>query len=544
MTVISRAARLLAGLALLSAASSALSAQPGPPGRALSLEDALTLATGTSETIGLARAGVQRAVGGQYQARSALLPQINTALNYQRQLQNQFQAITQRFAPADGGTGGPPADSGGGGDGFADSPIARIFASPYTVTFTAQASQQLFDGGRAIAGTRAARAQRNAAEIGITTAEAQVQLDVTQAYYDAVLSDRLVAIAESSFVQSERTLRQVQLTYDVGNTSEFELLRARVTRDNQRPGVLQTRTQRTGAYLRLKQLLDLPLDDALTLTSPIVEAPVDAPVAPSAPVTTMVVDAEAALATDPRVRSAVAEVVATVDTSANQRLAIKQVEQNVEASRQQFRAAKAARWPSLSISTTYQRFAYPDDGLPRSLNDFFPNWTVGAGLSVPIFSGGRLKGEVLAAEALYDESRLRLAQAREAAALDARLQVEQFEASQAAWLASVGTAAVAQRAYEIAEVRFTEGLSTQVELSESRVQWQQALANRAQAARDLQVARVRLSLLRALPITAPGATTGAATAAPAGAAPGPNTRSAGAPAGGPTQPGTPGGGTD
>lgn len=546
MTVTSRAARLLAGLALLSAASSSALAQPqpGPTARTLSLEDALMLASGTSETIGLARAGVQRAAGGVYQARSALLPQINTSLNYQRQLQNQFQAITERFAPADGGaTNGPPADSGGG-DGFTDSPIARIFASPYTVTFTAQASQQLFDGGRAIAGTRAARAQRNAAEIGISTAEAQVQLDVTQAYYDAVLSDRLVAIAESSFVQSERTLRQVQLTFDVGNTSEFELLRARVTRDNQRPALLQSRTQRTSAYLRLKQLLDLPLDDALTLTSPIVEAPVEAPAVAATPVTSIVVDAEAALATDPRVRSAVAAMVAAADTSANQRLAIRQVEQSVEASRQQFRAAKAARWPSLSISTTYQRFAYPDDGLPRSLSDFFPNWSVGAGLSVPIFSGGRLKGEVLAAEASYDESRLRLAQAREAAALEARLQVEQLEASQAAWLASVGTAAVAQRAYEIAEVRFREGLSTQVELSESRVQWQQALANRAQAARDLQVARVRLSLLRALPIVTPGAASGAANAAPTGAPSGTNTRSAGAPAGGPTQPGTPGGGTE
>jgi outer membrane protein len=536
MTVTSRVARLLAGLALLSVVPVTLHAQP----RTLSLEEALALATGSSETIGLARAGVQRAQGGQYQARSALLPQVNTSLNYQKQLQNQFQAITERFAPASGGSNGPPADSGGG-DGFTDSPIARIFASPYTVTFTAQASQQLFDGGRAVAGTRAARAQRNAAEIGISTAEAQVQLDVTQAYYDAVLSDRLVAIAESSFVQSERTLRQVQLTYNVGNTSEFELLRAQVTRDNQRPAVLQARTQRTGAYLRLKQLLDLPLDDALALSSPIIEAPVEAPTAPLAPVTSIVVDADAALAADPRVRSAVANAVADVDTSANQRLAIKQVEQTMEASRQQFRAAKAARWPSLSVSTTYQRFAYPDDGLPRSLNDFFPNWSVGAGLSVPIFSGGRLKGEVLAAEAAYDESRLRLAQAREAAALEARLQVEQLENAQAAWLASVGTAAVAQRAYEIADVRFREGLSTQVELSESRVQWQQALANRAQAARDLQVARVRLALLRALPISAAGS---AAMGAPSGAPSGTNTRSAGASAGGPTQPGTPGGGTE
>ncbi len=547
MTANPRVARLAAGLALLAVAAQALfapgaHAQNAPPPRALSLEEALALAGGSSESVGIARAGVDRSRGQQLQARSALLPQVNTSLNYQRQLQNQFQAITQRFAPADGGTT-QPGDSAAGGDGFTDSPIARIFASPYTVTFTAQASQQLFDGGRALAGTRAARASRNAAELGVTSAEAQVQLDVTSAYYDAVLADRLVAIAESSFVQSERTLRQVQLTFDVGNTSEFELLRARVTRDNQRPPLLQARTQRTTAYLRLQQLLDLPLDQPLTLTSPIVEAPVAEATAQAAPVTSIVVNADEALAADPRVRRAVDSVVAASDTSVNDRLAVRQVEQGLEAARQQFNAARAARWPSLSVSTLYQRFAYPDDGVPRSLADFFPNWSVSAGLSVPIFTGGRLRGDALAAEAAYDESRFRLQQAREAAALEARLQVEQLEASQSAWLASVGTADVAQRAYEIAEVRFREGLSTQVELSESRVQWQQALANRAQAARDLQVARVRLALLRALPIA--GATPVPATnAAAQGAASQRTTPRAGATAGGTTQPGAPGGGTE
>jgi outer membrane protein TolC len=122
--------------------------------------------------------------------------------------------------------------------------------------------------------------------------------------------------------------------------------------------------------------------------------------------------------------------------------------------------------------------------------------------------------------------------------------VEQLEGAQAAWLASVGTAAVAQRAYEIAEVRFREGLSTQIELSETRVQWQQALANRAQAARDLQVARVRLALLRQLPLGA--GTSGATAGAGAGQSSmtqGTTSRPAGGAAGTTTQPGQSGGGT-
>ncbi len=56
-------------------------------------------------------------------------------------------------------------------------------------------------------------------------------------------------------------------------------------------------------------------------------------------------------------------------------------------------------------------------------------------------------------------------------------------------------------AYEIAELRYREGLSTQLELSDARLLLQQAQANRAQAARDVQVARVRLALLPDLPLT-------------------------------------------
>jgi len=535
MTVTSRVVRLCAGIALLCTTASALHAQPAPPARALSLEDALALATGTSEGVGLARAGVTRARGQQTQAASALLPQVNTALNYQKQLQNQFQAITERFGGGGGGGGGED-----GGD-FADNPITRIFASPYTVTYALQASQPLFTGGRARAGLAAARFSRNVSELGVTSATAQAQLDVTQAYYDAVLTERLVAIAESSLVQSERTLRQVQLTFDVGNTSEFELIRARVTRDNQRPQYLQSRTQRELAYLRLKQLLDLPLEQPLTLTSAIQETLAEPPPpARAVASTSLAVTRDEVIAQDPRVREAVRQVVADMDTTLGERVPVRQAALGVDVARQQLKAARGQRLPQLSINTNYQRFAYPDDGLPNSLADFFPNWTVGFGVSLPLFTGGRVRGEILAAEAGVEEARLRLQQAREGAELDRLQSLMRLEEAQSAWLASVGTAEQAQRGYEIAEVRYREGISTQLELSETRVQLQQALANRAQAARDLQVARVRISLLQELPLA--GAT---GPALPPGQAPLSTMRpsqSAGA-AGAFTQPGAPGGGT-
>ncbi|MBL0890946.1 MAG: TolC family protein, partial [Gemmatimonadaceae bacterium] len=203
----------------------------------------------------------------------------------------------------------------------------------------------------------------------------------------------------------------------------------------------------------------------------------------------------------PGVASPVPGVGGQGDTPNAARTAVLQARKEVEIAQQNLRSTRALRLPQLSATTNYQRLAYPQNILPSSLNDFLPNWTVGIGLSLPIFSGGSVTGQIQTAEAGLVEARQRLKLAQEGATLDARQATLQLAESEAAWQASIGTAEQAQRAYDIAEVRFREGISTQLELSETRVQLQQALANRARAARDLQVARTRLTLLPYLPLS-------------------------------------------
>jgi outer membrane protein TolC len=183
----------------------------------LSLDEALRRAVGASENVVIAKSGEQRARGQIFQAKSVLMPQLATTVNWQKQLQNQFASIARSAGAVDSGAGTTPS-------------FTRIFASEYNFNLGITGSQALYTGGRAMAGIRAARAGRESAEIGITSAQAQSQLDVTQAYYDAVLADRLLSISDSSLVQAERTLRQVQISRSVGSTAEFELIRARDTR--------------------------------------------------------------------------------------------------------------------------------------------------------------------------------------------------------------------------------------------------------------------------------------------------------------------------
>ena len=474
----------LAALLLLVLPLTGVTAQaptaPAPTG-ALSLGDALRMAERKSANVRIAQAGAARAAGQQRQADSQLLPQVNGSATYQRAIQNQFQAISEQFAQPDTGAT-PPAD-----DGIANSPLAQIFAAPNTAILTLSATQNLWTAGRLSAQRAGARAGRDAADIQLTSARAQALLDVAASYYDAVAAERLQAIADSTLELTERTLKSVELARSLGTASEFDLLRARVTRDNARPASIMARGNRTAAMLRLKQLLEIPLATPLTLTTPIRD--------------------DAGIVTAPMAAVELADSRSVApDTSVGARAIVRQAQAQLDASEQALTAARLARLPSVQLSTLYQRFAYPPEGtfLPGSLDLYFPNWTVTLGLSFPIFTGGRLSGDRAIAEANVMEARARLQQARDGAEVDALLAIVALEQAQAAYLASVGTDAQAEQAYRIAEVRFTEGLSTPVELTESRVQLQQARLQRVTSARDLEVARLRLALLKDLPINLGG----------------------------------------
>ena len=479
-------------------------------GRQLSLDEALRLAESQSEAVRIAQAGVHRARGLQLQARSQYLPQVGATLTYARTLASQFEALADAGPPAPppGTPPVPPSDgttyyspctrylaaagateaqrlasletfarcSAGTGGSIDFSKVG--FGSKNQYQLGLQGSIDLYSGGRAQSQNRAAAASRTSAEIELVSQRARLALDITEAYFDAVLADRLVAIAESSLAQTESVLGQTRLARQVGNQSEFDLLRAQVTRDNQMPALLQRRTDRDLAYARVKQMLNLPGPERVTLTTGLTNED------------DLIQVVRSTTATPP---------TAEPDTSSVGRAPVRQLNEALRAQQEELRIARSSWIPTVSLSTQYARLAFPSSGLP-DLGNFLTNWTVSLSASVPLYTGGRTKGTTMVAEAALREAEARYEQVREAASLDAQHALALMAQAQAALAASQGTSEQAARAYNIAEVRYREGLSTQVELNDSRLLLQQASANAALAVRNVQVARMRVALLRDLPL--------------------------------------------
>ncbi|MDQ3812115.1 MAG: TolC family protein, partial [Chloroflexota bacterium] len=391
--------------------------------RSLSLTEALRIAESQSEEVAIARAAVTRARGDQMRARSQFFPQLYGSASYTRTLASEFEALRG----SDTSTAPPPPPC----TTFVPNPSLPVTqrldsleravecaqnANPFAAfgnlpfgqanqwRLGLSASQTLFAGGRIVAQNRAATAGRRVADVALTSARAQLLLDVIQAYYDAALSDRLFAIAQATYVQAETTLKQTQLARQVGTQPEFELLRAQVTRDNQRPVVIQRQSERDIAYLRLKQLLNLPLDQDVSLATELGDT-----VSPAVPRLTV------ATATLP-------------DTAVSARAPVRQATENVTAQEALLRVARAERVPSLSLTSDYGRVAYPGGGLP-DWGQFRSNWTVGVSLRVPLITGGAIRGDELVARANLEEARARLEQTRELAQLDSRNALAQLQAA-------------------------------------------------------------------------------------------------------------------
>lgn len=473
-------------------------AQPAPAGtRVLTLDDALSLAGANNEQVSIAEAGVTRAAGNQLRARSERLPQLNGAASYDRALQSEFSGLfdstgpsctplqVNPAAPLDDRVTEieralidcpPSSNPFSGGDANA-LPFGRKNTYRLGLVF----SQVLFTGGRIRAQERQAELSKTNADWTLKSTRAQLALDVAQAFYNAALADRVVAISEESYAQADRAFQQTKAQREAGRLSEFELLRAQVSRDTLQPDVVRQRALRDVTYLRLKQLVDLPLDAPIQLAANLD----DAVLAPPQPYATALAEAEAAMARK-------------ID-----RIAVTQAQNDVQLQEAAVTIAAAQRKPAISLNSIFGLVAYPT--LLPAFVDWRRNWTIGASLSLPIFTGGRIAADEAIAKAGVAEQKARLSLTRELADLDVASTRAELVGALAAWQASAGTIQQAARAYEIAELRYREGLSTQLELSDSRLLLAEAQLNRATAARTLQVARVRFALLPQLPLSSTGA---------------------------------------
>ena len=436
---------ILAGLAALPAGAQT-------PARAdtlrLTLDDAVARALAQGQEMRIARAQVQDADGQVREAVADGLPKVTGTILYTRQ----FASIYQNLA-----TGPDTGVAGAFADIFKNSP----FGAANTWNAQLQATQLLFDGGKFLAGLTGARAYHHAATEQAAQTAADVSLNVKTAYLNAVYAAALVAVAEDNLAQARDQLHQVTLFHNAGTRSDYDLLQARVDAANQEPDVIQARSGLEVAMLALKRLVNVPADQPLVLATPL------SPVEGTVPV---VADTTLGAADPPQLEAAEAGV--TVQEAA-------------------VKVARGDRWPTLTVGTTFSEQAFPQQFSPFGAN-YLRNWNAEIRVSIPIFQGFKTVGSIERARAGLEQARAQRDQVRAQTALDlvqARGDVDRTFSLLSARRQTVNEA---DRALHLATVRYGNGLSTRLEVSDARLARRQAEVNAVSATRDYLVALARL----------------------------------------------------
>jgi outer membrane protein TolC len=433
----------------------------GPPAGAqtpgdtvrLTLDAAVRRALEQSEEIRLARAQVMDANGRVREALSGALPQVTGSLAYTRQFASIYQGATE--------------DTSAIAKLFKNSP----FGAPNAWSFQIEATQLLWSGGKVGAGLSAARSLRQSVQLDEQETGADVAFRVKQAYLNAAYSAQLLAIAQENLAQARDHLREVQLYQRAGTRAEYDLLRAQVDAANQEPAVVAARNSYELGLLELKRLVNVPAGQALELDTPL-ESP-----------------------------DATIPVLATDSLGGPERAGLAAAEATVNVQQQLLRAARADRWPTLSLATTYTEQAFPSNVFPAT-DQFRRGWNGELKLSFPIFLGFKTAGTIERARAALLSAQARRDQAREQVQLEVAQAKAEVERARALLVARRETVRQAKRAHYLAGVRYANGMATQLEVSDGRVLTQQAEVNQVQATRDylLALAQLERALGRPVPV--------------------------------------------
>ena len=416
----------------------------------LTLDDAVHRALDQGFAMRLARAGVLEANGQVREALSSALPQVTGSVTYTRQFASIYQGL-------------------GGSDSLAKLFQNTPFGAPNTWNFQIQATQLLWSGGKVGAGLSAARSVRQVATLQQAETAADVTYQVKQAFWNASLQGRLLAIAVENLDQARQHLREVQMFRQAGTRAEYDLLRAQVDAANQEPPVVAARNGYDLALLDLKRLIDVPADQPLRLASSL-----------DSPDATIPVLAEDSLDGPARPGLAAAEAI-------------------VSQQEQLLKVARADRWPTLQATTTYNEQAFPQNVFPGT-NEFRRGWNGEIKLSFPIFLGFRTAGRVEQARANVMRAEAQRDQLRKQVELEVAQAKAEVARARALLVARRETVRQSQRAQYLAGVRYTNGMATQLEVSDARVAQQQAEVNEVQATRDYYVALAQLERALGRPV--------------------------------------------
>jgi outer membrane protein len=277
------------------------------------------------------------------------------------------------------------------------------------------------------------------------------QLAVLELYLQALQAQSRIRASEARLETARAVLKQAADKEELGGASKLDV--ARATQEFQNEDAARLQFQRDLDVLKVAIARTIGLDDANFDLETIAASPL--------------------AMLPPEDVSTAAAVSARPEALAAQS-GVRRAELDFERARREY-------WPKLSFSSDF-------GVLGASPAQNVSTYTVGASLTFPIWTSGRMESEKLAAKARAGQARESFRQTKLSIEEDVRRSLIEWQASRNVLEASEKAAAAAKESVELSMLRFESGLSTNIDTNTAQA--------RLAEAEDLAI-RSRYDVLRA-----------------------------------------------
>lgn len=324
-------------------------------------------------------------------------------------------------------------------------------------------TQPLYAAGKVGLALRIAKLYKKATDQSFNLTEAETKLLITELYFGAAVAQEWAKVIQESYDQLQAHLKKVEDMHAEGIVSEYDLIRSRVQVSNFYPQVISAQTARKVAMEALAISLNLARDQEIELTDNLFDYELE-----------------------------------TVDTENAYQIALEnrpELKQMVLQEQMLNNLLKIEKhgiwWPNLFLVGGFTRTAQEPD---FDWQDYYwmENLYAGISLSIPLFDG--FKTKYRAQQVRVDIKSLGIAREQAERGINMELIQAQSKLEEALknLKAQVEGKELAEKGFHIAEIRYENGLATQLEVMDAQVALNQAKTNELSAHYDAITAQAAL----------------------------------------------------
>ncbi len=283
--------------------------------------------------------------------------------------------------------------------------------------------------------------------------------NIKKAFFGSLLLQNVKEIYEESLKNAEENLSLVKGLYNQGLVSEFDLMQAEVQVENLKPLVENARNSYINSLNNLKILINIPLDSAITISGELSYQEYEYPNQ--------------------------TELLKLVKEN---NLQLKALEYKKKVDVEFVELYRSEYYPSLVAFANYS-FAGQSDKL--NFNTYSQSM-IGLQLSINLFNGFQTKSRVQQSIINYKQTEEQIQQLQSYLSKQILEKVSEIERAKKQILAQEKNINLARKAYEIAQTKYNNGTSIQLEVKNAENELRQAKLNYQQAIFDYNLAQIEI----------------------------------------------------